>query len=231
MPKVVRSNGRRLPCTADAYRREGINTGNMEVVAPRKVSFEQSHDSFQLLSEVTSSLSSSSSSTTMNPSRKSSSKSLLKRPRPCSCLAELVGANSTSFNSEDDTSILESPSSVFGFMDSPSSPWGHFVDLLVPTESDSDCDNDTFHRNRPRTQELRKFSKRSSSYEPYPKLNRNRPGRFPIITATLKADRRRCLKSERRHFKSRGFLFTALASSSKNEGSNGVENAFRKLHM
>jgi len=230
MPKVVRSSGRRLLCTNDAHRRESINTGNMDLVAPRKVSFEQRHDSFQLLSEVTSSLSSSNSSTTMSPPRLLSSKSLLKRPRPSSCLAELAGVNNSSFISED-TNSLESPSSVFRFMDSPSSPWGHFVDLLVPTESDSDYESDAFHRKRLRTQELCGFSSRSFSYDPYPKLSRNRSGRFPIITATLKVDRRRCLKSEKRHFKSRGFLFPALASSSKKEGSNEMENAFRNLHM
>merc|ERR1719359_2632352 len=109
----------------------------------------------------------------MSPPIRRSSKSLLKRPRPCSCLVELPGAKNSSCISEDDTSRIQSPSSICEFMDPLSSPWGHFVDLLVPDELD---EGETCHR-RLKARDFFDFSNRSSSYEPYPSLNRKRSNR------------------------------------------------------
>lgn len=230
MPKVVRSSKRRLICTTEA---QHINTSIAQITAPRKVSFEEGHRSFELLlSEVRSSIDSPrpsdevKDSPTSSPSLRRSPKSgQLKRPRPSACLVELA---------EDENNCPSSPSScndVDYVSDSRSSqcssPWGHFVDLVVPSDESSDSDDDAYYRVGGHSN-LYGFS-RSSSYEPYPKLRR-----APYSSRLLLPNRRFGRTYEKKQPQSyRGYFLSTTICPTKPvaDFTGGVEHAFRKLHM
>lgn len=124
-----------------------ISTGpqhsNILVTAPRKVSFEDGHPSSSSFGSATSLTSSGGppQQDTMGPID-NQGRSRLRRKAPSSCLAGLLEeCASKEPNNSNCDDCLTSPHRHHDHLttvSAPSSPWGHFVDILVPLDDDDD---------------------------------------------------------------------------------------------
>lgn len=179
MPKLTRSRRRRRDLFATTVELASASLGAATLCSlahrttPRKVS----EDDIQSSSHESNSSSEQEEHVSLRVDETGQRKRL-KRPTPSACLVELskgVGAchdrlvlstpisqrschnlhslsHSVSVSSEEDTEVCSSGSS---------SPWGHFVDLLQPSSSASDCDEE-----RPNCQSFLPFVQ--SADPPYP---------------------------------------------------------------
>ena len=191
MPKVIPSSRRvRLqPAQAAEYAPpQGTASSILWGSSPRKVSFEEGHQSsssFSSQQAIAPSASTSSNSLASSTSSLSSpGKPGLRRKAPSVCLVGLAAAaaaasqdgneDSTSHNNDallqclspmptvvvdmdmNMNSPYRQPSPSHGPSTAPSSPWGHFVDLLVPLDEEqepflsSSCHTDPRAMKRPR---------------------------------------------------------------------------------
>ena len=103
---------------------------NILLTAPRKVSFEDGHQSSSSFCSTDSLPIASSSSFVAFNNNNSSSRSSLRRKPPSVCLVGLA-------DGDDNASDCRSPRPPLNDAPAPSSPWGHFVDILVPLDEDS----------------------------------------------------------------------------------------------
>ncbi|CAB9517644.1 expressed unknown protein [Seminavis robusta] len=155
MPKVVpssrRTRARHHPShpSSEPAHHASPPSSNLWSAAPRKVSFEEGHQSsssFASQQSIVGTTTNSSNSLASNASCKSS----LRRKGPSVCLVGLA-SSSEQGTAQDSTDALHclSPSPSADVMDSfhsptaqhgqttaPSSPWGHFVDILVPLDEE-----------------------------------------------------------------------------------------------
>ena len=121
---------------------------NILLAAPRKVSFEDGHQSSSSFGSATSltrcpqQQDTSSIDTTTGIDAHNPSRSRLRRKAPSSCLSGLLEecASSEEPNSSSSSDDCLTPrraahsSAMTASVSAPSSPWGHFVDILVPHE-------------------------------------------------------------------------------------------------
>lgn len=142
MPKVVTSSCRRLraqhhpPASTAPIRHSPVLAA-----APRKVSFEDGHQSSSSFTSTSSSSSAQptgSTSCSSIASSLSSSKSSLRRKAPSVCLVGLASGQDEPQEQSHHHCLSPTPSSSEANSTAPSSPWGHFVDILVPLDEEEE---------------------------------------------------------------------------------------------
>lgn len=139
MPKVVPSSSRRLRAHhhAPAHPQSAPVSSHAPILsaAPRKVSFEDGHQSSSsFTSSATQVTCSTSCSSIASSLSKNSSKSSLRRKAPSVCLVGLASQDCLSPTPSVDQAEGGGSSAIC----TPSSPWGHFVDILVPLDEEEE---------------------------------------------------------------------------------------------
>ena len=137
MPKVVTtSSSRRLRANSPAHLQSAAPVRHSPIfaAAPRKVSFEDGHHSSSSFTSSTSSSAQVTGSTSCSSiaSSLSSSKSSLRRKAPSVCLVGLAAEEESQPHCLSPTPDQHHPGTA------PSSPWGHFVDILVPLDEEDE---------------------------------------------------------------------------------------------